>query len=591
MREVVHRRGGSALVATLAWLLVAGWGIGSYPLGEPDEGRNGTAAFEVATEGRWLLPTYGGIEYVDKPLLWFDAAALGLVILGKGELAVRLPSLLFTGASLLLVAWFARRLYGPEPAWIAAAAFATSPLVFTFARLAIFDAMVSFFMVLALVLLYEAVERASEERPSRPVPVRFTAGAWGAMTLGFLTKGPVAVVVPLLVALPYALWRRRARALWSWPGGLGFLTLATGWVAFVELHVPGFVRYVVVHEIWGRIGANGDSTADLGATGPIHSVLVILFLGAMPWSVVAAWSWAARWWRRRRETGWPRQAAPVDGSTAFLVLWVTLPTLFFSLAEPLRLQYLLPVMPAVALLLGAAAARRAVTPGALRAGAVPLLVLGVAVGAAGTGVWPALDRVDSSLEPTARATGVALGILLLAAPGVSLVLARRRPRIAGTALVLPGLLFPLVVFPLLVQVAEARSSQDLAGAIEEACPGAPVVGIEFLPASLPFYLGRPVGLASRTGKPFQSNYVDVHWEEITERDAGGPLLTRSWWEDLPARAVVVFERRDDEKVFGASQQGFEELAVNRLFAVWQRGCASGARDAGNARAVESVEGR
>jgi hypothetical protein len=183
-----------------------------------------------------------------------------------------------------------------------------------------------------------------------------------------------------------------------------------------------------------------------------------------------------------------------------------------------------------------------------------------------------LARIHSSLEASAHATGVALGLLFLAAPAVSVVLARRRPRIAGVTLALPGLLLPLVVFPLLVQVAEERSSRDLARAIDDACPGAPVVGIEFLPASLPFYLGRPVGLASRTGKPFQSNYVDVHWEEITERDTGGPLLTRSWWTELPERVAVVFERRDDEKVLGAARRGFEMLVSNRLFAVWGRGC-------------------
>lgn len=579
------------MLATAAWLLIAGWGIGSYPLGEPDEGRNGTAALEVATEGRWLLPTYSGVELVDKPLLWFDAAALGLLVLGKGELAVRLPSLVFTGASLLLVAWFARRLYGREPAWVAAAAFATSPLVLTFARIAIFDAMVSFFVALALVLLHEAVEGASGEGPPGPVPARLAAGAWAAMALGFLTKGPVAVAVPLVVALPYALWRRRVRALWSWPGGLAFGALVTAWIASVEIQVRGFLDYVLVHEIWSRIVAPGAATVDLGTTGPIKSVLPILVLGALPWTVVAAWSWIVRWKGLRSVDRQARGTARRPHSTVFLVLWVTLPSLLFSLAQPLRLQYLLPVMPAVALLLAAAAARGTVTPGALRAGAATLLVLGGALGAAGTGVWPVLDGIHPSLDAAAHATGVALGVLLLAAPGVSVVLARRRPRSAGAALALPGLLLPLVTFPLLVQVAEARSSRDLAGAIEEGCPGAPVVGIEFLPASLPFYLGRPVGLASRTGEPFQSNYVAAHWETITGRDTGERVFARAWWKDLPERVVVVFERRDGEKRLGAVQRGFEELAVNRLFTVWGRGCAARSRDAGNVPSVESVERR
>ena len=113
------RRAGPA-VAAILWLTAAGWGLGAYPLIEPDEGRNGTAAFEVARAGRWLLPTYDGVEFVDKPLLWFDAAALGVRAFGAGELAVRLPSLVFSAATVLLVAWFAGRLYTPGAAWIAA---------------------------------------------------------------------------------------------------------------------------------------------------------------------------------------------------------------------------------------------------------------------------------------------------------------------------------------------------------------------------------------------------------------------------------------------------------------------------------------
>lgn len=568
-------------VAALLWLVAAGWGIGSYPLGEPDEGRNASAALEVATEGRWLLPTYDGLVYVDKPLLWFDTAAVALLVLGKGELAVRLPSLLFTAATLLLVAWFARRLYGVRPAWIAAAAFATSPLVLAYARIVIFDAMLVFFVVLALVLFHEAIEGGGEPAgtgpsadPASRAPSRRPATlAWLAMSLGSLTKGPVAVALPLLVAVPYALWRHRGRALWSGPGVAAFVVLVGGWVAYMAFRVPGYLEYVVLTETWGRLGGADPAAARLGSSGPIRSLFPVLIGGALPWSVVAAWSWIASGRRRPSARGRSGRQTGAPPSTLFLVLWLLLPVLFFTLAEPKRLHYMLPMVPAVALLLAAATARGALTPGALRAGSVSLLPVGGALVLAGTGAWPVLETVHESLETPAHATAVALGALLVLAPAAALVFAGKRPAGAVVALALPGLLLPLVLFPMAAQVSEIRSSKGLAREIDRACPGAPVVGIDVLPASLPFYLGRPVGLNSPTGEPFQSNFVEESWQEIA---ATRPLFAPGWWRDLPARSVIVFEGKDQVKRLGAEQEGYLPLASNRLFVAFGRGC--GAQD-------------
>lgn len=564
----VRWRRAAPVLATAVWLLAAEWGIGSYPLAEPDEGRNGTAALEVATGGHWLLPTFDGVELLDKPLLWFDAAALAILALGPGELPVRLPSLLFTAATVLVVAWFARRLYGDAGGWIAGVALATSPLVLAFVRIAIFDPMLVFFMVLALVLLHEAVERRAGGELHGLSGSACAVLAWLAMAGGVLTKGPVAMAIPLLVALPYAVWRRRTGAVWSWVGGAGFLVLVGGWVAYVESRAPGYVEYVAVTETWSRLASRGDGAVDLGSSGVVRSMVPILIGGALPWSVVAAWAWVRGWSGRPR----PGDAARATHPTAFLVLWLVVPVLLFTLAEPKRVQYMLPVVPAVALLLGAVAARHGLSAGALRAGAVVLAPPGVALLAAGTGVWPVLEDLHPRIQEPAHASALALGILLLAAPAAAFGLARARPTAAVVALALPGLLLPAALYPAVARVSELRSAEGLAAAIEWECPGAPVVGLDALPSTLPFYLGRPVGLASATGEPFQSHYVEAHWETIVARRSGDPLLTLSTWDDLPTRVVVVFDRRDQAKGLGAELRGFDLLATERLYAAWGGGC-------------------
>ena len=66
--------------------------LGALPLLDPDEGRNAEVVREMAEAGRWLVPTYNGLPYLDKPALYFRLVALSLTFLGDTEFAARLPS-------------------------------------------------------------------------------------------------------------------------------------------------------------------------------------------------------------------------------------------------------------------------------------------------------------------------------------------------------------------------------------------------------------------------------------------------------------------------------------------------------------------
>ena len=98
----------------VAWALVVavglGWGLGSYPLVDQDEGRNGEVAREMAASNDYVLPHLNGLPYVDKPILFFAGAAVAMEIMGPTELAARIVPFLCALATALLV-------MGPEPAW------------------------------------------------------------------------------------------------------------------------------------------------------------------------------------------------------------------------------------------------------------------------------------------------------------------------------------------------------------------------------------------------------------------------------------------------------------------------------------------
>ena len=216
---MTSRTGGFSKPGLVIWLIVVvlmvGYGIGDYGLIEPDEGRNAEVAREMAATNNYVLPHLNALPYLDKPVLFFAAVAAAIEVFGPNEFAARLMSLLLGLGTAALAGWFAFRFWGRDAAVVAATATATAPLALGLSRVVIMDTMLSFFVVLALVCFFFAIENRSEDRlepPFRWPWFVWTLIAWAAMGLGVLTKGPVAIAVPLLVAAPYAVWRRSSLA-------------------------------------------------------------------------------------------------------------------------------------------------------------------------------------------------------------------------------------------------------------------------------------------------------------------------------------------------------------------------------------------
>src|ERR1051326_9094435 len=188
----------------VAAVLALAFDLGGYPLFDPDEGRNAEVAREMAATNDYVLPHLDGLPYLDKPVVYFAAAAATMEVLGPTETAARLPAYLFTLATIVIVVWFARRRWGDDTGWLAGLALATMPMVLAYARTTIFDSALAFCTTAAILAFWD-------ERP---------ALAWAAIGLGAITKGPVAILIPLATMIPYA-WltgSRRARDLFPLTG-------------------------------------------------------------------------------------------------------------------------------------------------------------------------------------------------------------------------------------------------------------------------------------------------------------------------------------------------------------------------------------
>src|SRR6184192_1037873 len=142
-RSVVASVNGSYHYAGLPLLLLLaavalGWNLGRYPLLDPDEGRNAEVAREMARSNDYVVPHLDGLPYLDKPIVYFAAAAAIMELTGFTETAARLPAYIATLATIGLLAWFARR-WGDDAGWLAGLAYATMVLPLAYARTAIFD--------------------------------------------------------------------------------------------------------------------------------------------------------------------------------------------------------------------------------------------------------------------------------------------------------------------------------------------------------------------------------------------------------------------------------------------------------------------
>lgn len=538
--------------------LALGWDLGGHRLLDPDEGRNAEVAREMAQTNDYLVPHLDGLPYLDKPVLYFAAAALGMEALGPGETPARLPALLATFATIAIVAWFARRRWGSLAGWLAGLALATMPMVAAYARTTIFDSTLSLFTTTAIICF-------ATERPVL---------AWAAIGAGGITKGPVAILIPLATLIPYALLTGRPlRRLFPWRGLLAFAVVALPWFFAVTERIPEFPRYAFVRETLERV-----TTPSFHRTAPFWYFLPILPLAAFPWIVPALsqlrasrvrWAWLARTVNENAR------------DPLLLAAWVLGPLLFFSLNESKLPQYVLPLMPALAL----AAARNLSRDGV--AGGWKTYVVaagGLALALASVTLWlphalPLTDAERAAIPVAARSLAAAL---LGSAMLVGFAARRGSLTLVAGGYALVTIALPFATAGLLRAVGDDRSAYALAQTI----PGrASVVAVAAYPPSLPFYLRRPVLLATPHARELTSNYI-ADYADHYRTVPGSPLLPVDAWRERLARCgePTVFVTRAGDNAARADLVRLPLLFADGHYAAYGP-CAPPASPVNSARRV------
>ncbi|MCX4216570.1 MULTISPECIES: lipid IV(A) 4-amino-4-deoxy-L-arabinosyltransferase [unclassified Pseudomonas] len=319
----------------LAYLLP----LGSHGLWIPDETRYAQISQDMLLSGNWVSPHFLNLRYFEKPAAGYWMIALGQAVFGQNLFGVRFASALSTGLSVLLCFLIARRLWNdPRKSFVCALLYMSFVIVAGQAGYANLDPQFTFWVNLSLVALWFALDsRSNGQRMAGWAVLGLACG------MGFMTKGFLAWLLPVLIALPWMLWQKRWKELLLYgPIAIAVaIIVSLPWVLAVHGQEPDYWRFFFWHEHIRRF-AGDDAQHD----APWWFYLPLLVAFSLPWVGMLPVALKQAWQTRR------------DTSIAFLGLWLLMPLLFFSLSNGKLPTYILPCLLPLALLLGHALADR-----------------------------------------------------------------------------------------------------------------------------------------------------------------------------------------------------------------------------------------
>ncbi len=300
-----------------------------------DEGRYAEIAREMLVTGDWITPRYNGYKYFEKPPLQAWATAAAFQVFGIGDWQARLWTALTGFLTILLVGFTGARIFNARAGWLAAVVLASSPMWIISGHFNSLDMGLSSFLVAALCSLLLA-QTSHNKNNCR----NWMWACWTFMALATLSKGVIGAAIPAMVFIAYSItawdWKIWTR-LRLFSGSILFLVITAPWFVLVAQRNPEFLEFFFIHEHLQRFTQDAHSR-----TGPIYYFVPLLLIGMLPWFMQVPGAIAQAWSERRREfsAGW------------LLVCWFAVIFAFFSVSRSKLPGYIIPVFPALALIIG-----------------------------------------------------------------------------------------------------------------------------------------------------------------------------------------------------------------------------------------------
>ena len=468
--------------------LISLYALGIRTLVPPDEGRYAEMAREMFVSGDWITPRLNGIKYFEKPPLqaWMNAASFALF--GLGDWQARLWTGLCGIGGVLLTGYAGSKVFGPRVGFYAALVLGSCFYWVACTQINSLDMGLSGMMTIALCALLIAQRDGAGTRERRT----WMLACWAGMALAVLSKGLIGLMLPGGVLVVYTVITRDWR-LWTrlhlGPGLLLFFAIAAPWFVLVAIANPEQPAFFFIHEHWDRFFLKEHHREQAW-----HVFFVLSAIGIVPWLGVLGQSLALG---ARRGDHLPGLFRP----RLMLLVWAVFIVLFFTKSNSKLPGYILPIFPALALLvanyLDIASRRSRMINAALAA------LVGVAL-LATVPFMPALAgrTGEAVLYQAYQPWVLAAGVTALAGGTLAWLLARRSDARAENSpdrfvlvLAIAGFATTGLLLAGFEPIGQMRAGANLLPAIRaELKADTKIYSVGTYEQSLTFYLGRTVTL-------------------------------------------------------------------------------------------------
>lgn len=327
-------------ISLLAVLFILFYSIllGSHALFTPDEGRYSEVAREMIVTRDYITPRINGVAFLDKPILYYWLQASAIKLFGLKEWSLRFwPALL--GVIGTLITYFAgRTLFNRRIGLLSAFILATCPLYYGASHYANLDLEVAIFISLSLFTFLCGIQGALTSSKRILLIMSYVFAA-----LAFLTKGLIGIAFPVMIIGTWVILLNRWTILTKMHlimGLLIFSAITLPWYILVQKANPQFLHFFFVTQQFSRF----LTTQSFNSKATFWFYIPIVFIGAFPWTLFIIGSFTntiKSIWKNRN----------THANELFLLLWVVLIFIFFSIPQSKTIGYILPIFPAMALLI------------------------------------------------------------------------------------------------------------------------------------------------------------------------------------------------------------------------------------------------